>query len=1157
VGTLGLEFRILGPLEVRADGVAVPMGGPRQRALLALLLLSANRAISRDRLIEELMLEPPGERAERALTVQVSRLRKALSAIDGSEPRLVASPPGYVLRVKPRELDLDTFEQLLADGRRELEGGDPAAAVAAFREAQALWRGRPLADLEFEPFARLEVERLEGLRLGAVEDRMDAELELGRHAVLVPELEALVDEHPLRERLRGQLMLALYRSGRQADALGAYRTGRALLVDQLALEPGPELQQLERAILTHDPALRLKGAILTHDPAQRVERSVPPRDPTPAPPAQRLASEAPGRVRRVRRGGLLIAVALLVATIATVALRFASESSSSITAAADSVGVIDTRGDALSGVVPAGGPPGGIAVGAGAVWETDTADDQLLEINSVGDGRERVPVGRGPTGVAVGAGEVWVINQLDRTVSEINPRALAKVASFPVGNGAGAISFGDGSVWVANVTDDTVSRIDSLNGTVATIPLAGQPDGIAVGRDGVWVTSGSTGQLLLIDPHSNQVTQTIEIGGSPGGIALGHGNVWVANGAEATVSRFDPATGAVTKINVGRAPAGVAYGAGAVWVADSLDGTVARIDPQSLAVRFVHVGGAPTALAIAGNRLWTTVLAGPAAHRGGTLTVAVAPPGQAQGSSVDPAAWDGEPVWWMLGLTNDGLVTYRRVGGEAGTTLVPDLATMLPTPTDGGRTYTFQLRSGVRYSTGALVRPEDIRHEIERVLTMSQNTYPQLFYTGIVGAARCIRAPRSCRLGDGIVTDDEADTITFHLTAPDPEFLYKLAFTWADAFPAETSMRNLGRSMPPATGPYMTESVTASRGRGPSGEPFAFHTWTLVRNPRFHEWNPLAQPPGYPDKIVMTDDENPQRAVDQVERGTLDVLVSPPLNRLSELAVHYTSQLHSEPYASVYELAMNTRVPPFNNALARRALNYAISRDRIVSLAGGSFAAQPTCQVLPPTLSGYRPYCPYTLNPGPGGTWSAPAVTTAQQLVDASGTRGMHVTMSVFAPGPVSPSIRIGRYVVSVLNHLGYRGSLRVVGSGGGNFYDSRARVQIGYANWEQDYPAPSDFIDLLLSCRSFVPDSPEMNTNAAEFCNPKIDAQAQQASELQALAPGAASEAWSRIDHEITDEAPWVPLYNLRQNIATSSRVGNYQYDPFWILLFDQLWVR
>lgn len=636
--------------------------------------------------------------------------------------------------------------------------------------------------------------------------------------------------------------------------------------------------------------------------------------------------------------------------------------------------MIDTSAEALREVVPAGGSPGGVAVGAGAVWETDTADDLLLEIDPVSLGVERVPVGRGPTGVVVGDGEVWVVNQLDRTVSEINPRALTQVASFPVGNGAGAIASGDGSVWVANVTDDTVSRIDPATETVATIPLAGQPGGLAVGRQGIWVASASTGQLLLIDARNDQVTQAVQIGGSPSGVAVGDGDVWVANSAEATASRFDPGSGLVTKINVGMAPEGVAYGSGAVWVADSLDGTVAHIDPASRAVGLIHVGGAPTAVASDRDRLWTTVLAGPATHRGGTLSLAVAPPYQARGSSVDPAGFVGFPEWWMLGLTNDGLVTYRRVGGQAGTTLVPDLATALPAPTDGGRTYTFQLRTGIRYSNGALVRPEDIRHEIERVLTMSKNNYPQLFYTGIVGAGRCIQAPRSCTLADGIVTNDDADTITFHLSAPDPEFLYELAFPWADAFPAG---------------------------------------------------------------------------------GTLDVLLSPPLNRLNELAVHYTNQFHSEPYAAVYELAMNTRVPPFNNVLARRALNYAIDRGRIVGLAGGAFAAQPTCQVLPPTLSGYRPYCPYTLNPGPSGTWSARDLTKAQQLVAASGTRGTKVTMSVFPPGPASPSIQLGRYVVSVLDTLGYHGSLRVFGNGGGNLSDSRDRVQIGYANWEQDYPAP------------------------------------------------------------------------------------------------------
>lgn len=1122
-----IEFRILGPLEVAEHGRPVVVGAPKVRALLAVLLLHRGEVVSTDRLIDALWGERASETAAKTVQVYVSNLRKALG--DGL---VVTRGRGYLLRAEAGQVDAGRFEGLVAHGRGELERGDALSAATVLREALALWRGPALADFAYEPFAEAEIARLEEVRVAAIEDRMDADLASGEDARLVGELEALVRAHPLHERLRGQLMLALYRSGRQADALQAYRDARRELLDELGLEPGRPLRELERAMLAHDPALE--------------------------PPARRSPPEAVVDVRRVRRGGLLIAAAatILIAAIATAAAKLASESSPSITAAANSVGMIDTRASALRADVPAGGAPGGVAAGAGAVWETDTADDLLLEIEPTRLGVERVPVGRGPTGVVVGDGEVWVVNQLDRTVSEINPRALTQVASFPVGNGAGPIAFGDGFAWVANVTDDTVSRIDPTTATVATIPMAGQPGGLAVGRGGVWVSITSTGQLVVIDPTTDQVTQAVQIGESPAGVAVGAGSIWVANSAEGTVSRFDPGSGTVTKINVGSAPEGVVYGSGGLWVADSLDGTVAHIDPASRAVRLIHVGGAPTALAIDRGHLWTTVLAGPAAHRGGTLNMAVAAPYQASGS-LDPAVFAGFSQWWMLGLTNDGLVTYRRVGGQAGTTLVPDLATSLPSPTDGGRTYTFRLRSGIHYSSGALVRPEDVRHEIERVLTMGDNGYPQMFYTGIVGAGRCVQVPRRCTLATGIVTNDDANTITFHLTAPDPEFLYKLAFPWADALPADTPDRNLGRSMPPATGPYMTESVTASRKPDPSSdEGFAFHTWTLVRNPRFREWNPNAQPPGYPDKIVLTNDENPERAVDEIERGSLDVLLSPPLNRLNDLAVHYTNQFHSEPYAAVYELAMNTRLPPFNNVLARRALNYAIARDRIVSFAGGPFAAQPTCQVLPPTLSGYRPYCPYTLNPGPSGTWSAPDLAKAQQLVDVSGTRGMRVTMTVGPPGPVSPSVSLGRYVVSVLDRLGYRASLRVSGTAGFSLFNSRARVQIGYANWEQDYAAPSDFIDVLLSCRSFVPDSPA-NNNAAEFCDPQIDAQAQQASDLQALAPGAASEAWSRIDREITDEAPWVPLYNLREDIATSSRVGNYQYDPFWMLLFDQLWVR
>jgi WD40 repeat protein/DNA-binding SARP family transcriptional activator len=256
-----LEFRILGPLEVRRDGAVVGVGGPRQRALLALLLCNANRVLSRDQLIDELLADQSARSLERMLRVQVSRLRKALA--DGeAQPRLIARAPGYLLRVEPGELDLERFEGLSREGRAALERGDAARAAELLRKAEELWRGRPLADLEFEPFARFEVQRLEELRQLALEDRVDAELALGRHGDLCAELATLTSEYPLRERLRAQLMLALYRSGRQADALAVYRQTSEMLRDELGLDPSRTLRELERSILEQDASLDRSAHVL-------------------------------------------------------------------------------------------------------------------------------------------------------------------------------------------------------------------------------------------------------------------------------------------------------------------------------------------------------------------------------------------------------------------------------------------------------------------------------------------------------------------------------------------------------------------------------------------------------------------------------------------------------------------------------------------------------------------------------------------------------------------------------------------------------------------------------------------------------------------------------------------------------------------------------
>jgi len=272
-----MDYRILGPLEVLDGGRAVPLGGPRQRAVLALLLLRANSAVSSELIVHELWGAEPPRTATKALQNCVSALRKVLPA--GAET-LQSVSGGYALRVDPEELDRDRFEALVADGRALVAQGDADEARRRFGSALALWRGPPLSDFTFDDFAQEEIGRLQELQIAATEDKVDAELAVGLSAELVPELEALISRHPLRERLRGQLMLALYRAGRQVEALAAYRETRSTLLGELGIEPSRRLQDLERAILAQDPGLDVTpvaGApTIGRDTARRGRRAAAP-----------------------------------------------------------------------------------------------------------------------------------------------------------------------------------------------------------------------------------------------------------------------------------------------------------------------------------------------------------------------------------------------------------------------------------------------------------------------------------------------------------------------------------------------------------------------------------------------------------------------------------------------------------------------------------------------------------------------------------------------------------------------------------------------------------------------------------------------------------------------------------------------------------------
>jgi DNA-binding SARP family transcriptional activator len=266
-----MDYRILGPLEAFDGERGLSLGGARQRSVLAFLLLRSNEAVTRDLIVDELWGEDPPPSAAKVLQNCISALRKELP---GGPETLRTVGTAYALQLGPEELDRDRFERRLASGRAALAAGESEEAAEQLRGALAQWRGAPLSDFAYERFAREEIVRLEELHVAALEDRIEADLALGRADELVPEIESLVARHPMRERLRRQLMLALYRSGRQAEALAAYHEARQTLLGELGIEPTRALQELERAILAQDPALDARPA--THAAARPGRHAVSP-----------------------------------------------------------------------------------------------------------------------------------------------------------------------------------------------------------------------------------------------------------------------------------------------------------------------------------------------------------------------------------------------------------------------------------------------------------------------------------------------------------------------------------------------------------------------------------------------------------------------------------------------------------------------------------------------------------------------------------------------------------------------------------------------------------------------------------------------------------------------------------------------------------------
>ena len=594
-------FALLGPLEIWVDGEPVELQRRTHQVLLTLLLLRAGEAVSRDKLIDQLWSENPPRTAVGSLQNFVSELRRKLG-----RDVVRTHATGYSLEIERECVDLYCFQQLLEEARAH-----PALEERSrlLTNALALWRGPPLADFSFEPFAQAEIARLEELRTAAREERAQTELELGHHTLSVLELEALVSENPLRERPRAQLMLALYRSGRQSEALAVYQDARRGLTEELGLEPSEELQRLERAILVHDPVLEAAATV----PA-------PEAWPTDASATSPQAVNAGNWWQLLRTRWRQLALLAVLAVGLTVGAAILLAPGSDGTVASDSVAVVDSQTNQLVGSVPVGGRPTAIAYGEGGVWVANGDDGTVSRIDPAS--RKvvtEIRVGADVRDLATGFGAVWVAGGNTGTLTRIDPYSNQVAESLrlnvPGEDGAGPISWvaaGAGAVW-ATRGEDTLIRIDPItNQVVSKLPIPA-PNGLAAGLGAAWLVT-KNGHLLKVVPHEfeSSITMTIPLYYDALAPTIGAGSAWViVQRGTGEIWRVDPGTGSVNRTPVdARYPLdlAVAQQREEAWFVDST-GALVRVNPDiDLAVARIRTASTiHSALAVGGGSIWVAV----------------------------------------------------------------------------------------------------------------------------------------------------------------------------------------------------------------------------------------------------------------------------------------------------------------------------------------------------------------------------------------------------------------------------------------------------------------------------------------------------------------------------------------------------------------------
>ncbi len=1003
-----MEFRILGPFEVEDDGGTIRLAGAKQRALLVLLLLSRGRPVSTDRLIEDVWNGSPPETALKSIQVYVSQLRKALG-----EARLVTHERGYELVVAPGELDADRFDALVQAAAEAA----PEQAAALLRDALALFRGEPLADLQLEPWAQAEIGRLEERRLSALEARIDADLTLARHRELVPELQSLVAGQPFREHFLEQLMLALYRSGRQAEALDAYKHGAGRLRDELGLEPGRGLQELERRVLVQDPRL----------------------DAPPTPAARRDAR---------RRGWKLLvlgASVVLVAAAAAVIVVVTRGAAASLTTVAPGIAIIDAASGRLVAQIPQSQIkyPAEVMTANGSFWVWTIFPFTMVQVDPK-DGRILNQIGSpldNPTGYLVEGGNLWLggtrLVRVDiARQSETNRYSLSNDRHD---DGLSVITFGDGSLWVTRQQAGELLRVDPTTGSVQhRFPHLPEVANIAYGDGALWAASGNG--IDRIDAKTNTITAIAHVPQPFGGarVAVGGGYAWASNETKGVVYKLDQSGQIVSTYETGDGARQMSYSEGTLWVVNQDVGSVTGIDAATGAERTFRFGHSLQSVSALNGRLLVEINSGPTYDHlinalKGKVARLIIPIYQLD--HPDPAIGNNPTIFMAERATCAPLLGYPDASPPRDRQLVPEVAAAMPTLSRDRRTYTFTVRSGFRFAppSSARLNAATFRYSIERALNPKLGPLaPGIGYLGdLVG----LRAFRTGRAGNISGIHVRGDRISFTLTRPSPDFLERLALPFFCPVPRDTPILSGGVGVytgpaPPGAGPYTF-----------SGLVFNGEYAILKRNPNYGGSRPQRL-----DAIGLREGIDTEKAVGRVETGSWDGVESadPLLARDGDLAHRLSVPnppgavgYHAFPQRSISYLALNTRRLPFARPLLRRAVAAALDRASLAAFRNQT----PTDQLLPAAVWGTR----------------APRLATSVHAVQRERHRLIMVRMGVQAGD--EQARQFVEIVRTALQPLGIDVQQAVVANLAAAIHDPATQIQLAAITTSIDYPDPGSFL--------------------------------------------------------------------------------------------------